>query len=540
MIHYVCVTSVGQPENTPLINMASILSLPNDCLFRIVSCIDDPSSFYSIALTCQRLLQVTENTRSVLHTNILRKKAEYFIKRYIVQLSRITDNDYMIGRRDSVAVKYDKLRDLLRDSARLTAAKGILTYDKVIDIWQRNGPVATKLFTWIRHLESNMKGTGIPTSFKENRSVTLHLPNCRKSMVIESSYFGNHSHVHDRRHRIHVMCGDLDVISEGFTLSPPKDYMSWTKAEVRGAVEPKKAVLELLQKELGKTVPPITDHFFIWLCYFFPDQSNLLEQNRLSFKDPARNRKPSPGSVQTAIDEFSKDQQFESNFQKLVTRCRPYEKYEWHESRYPDIIAETIHILAQRSEAKIIERLEEDASRFHEIATYYDLKNLSRRFLLDLLLRTSLEASTYKPVNIANKYVESRVLFKCLGGKVMTVSGSIHGDGDRYPNWEKLELQFTLPDGKVLKLEGPLEIENLSPVTALLEECVNQMEPGKSEKIGNFRTAVYFLHALEFSAASYIAFNSLTPLSRYPESEEEYWSSEETEFSWRAPWRDDY
>ena len=37
----------------------------------------------------------------------------------------------------------------------------------------------------------------------------------------------------------------------------------------------------------------------------------------------------------------------------------------------------------------------------------------------------------------------------------------------------KLEIQFTLLDGKVFKLEAPFEIETLNPVTELLNEGVN-------------------------------------------------------------------
>ena len=119
-------------------------------------------------------------------------------------------------------------------------------------------------------------------------------------MVIETSYFNDYGHNYDPELSIHITCGDLDVKSEGFARYSPEDYMYWEEEEVRGALEPLKEMRELLQKELGETVPPITDHFFIWLCYFFPDESNLLEENRLSFKGTARNAKPTPASVQSS------------------------------------------------------------------------------------------------------------------------------------------------------------------------------------------------------------------------------------------------
>ena len=356
----------------------------------------------------------------------------------------------------------------------------------------------------------------------ELHSVTLNLPSCGKSMVINTSYYVDYSHTDDPKLRIHVTCGDLNVES-GFTRSSPKDYMSWNKEEVSAAVRPMKEVIDVLQKELGATVPPITDYFFVWLCYLFPDKSNLLEENRLGFKDPARNTKPSHASVQTTVDDFNKDVQIEANLHKVAKRWNikttdslKHTEY-LHQSKS---IVETIHILSQKSETKILERLAEDASRFHEIASYYDLQKLPRQLLRHLILRTSLEASTYKPASIANKCVESRVFFKCLEDKVMKVCGSIHGDGKPYPTWDKVELEFTLPCGKLLKLEGPLQLENLSPVTELLQNSVNQTWP----KISNFNTAVYFLQALQLSEASDIAFNSsdrLIPLHRFPESEEE-------------------
>ena len=504
-------------RDTSQIKMASVLSLTDDCLHRIVSCVDDPSSFYSIALTCKRFLQVTGNTRNVLHTNLLRAKAEYFIKCFIVE----TGDDYD---------KFRKLESLLRDSARLTAAKGILTYAKVINVWQRNGPVVAKLLTWLRNQESSVdEGHPRATSFTEHRSVTLHLPSCEKSMVIETSYFDDYGHNYDPELSIHITCGDLDVKSEGFGRYSPEDYIYWEEEEVKGAVEPMEEVRELLQKELGETVPPITDHFFIWLCYFFPDESNLLEENRLSFKETARNAKPSPTSVQSSIDEFHKDREIETNLHKLVSE---WETDVQQETKYSKEITETVRLLARRLEAKILERLEGDASRFYHIANDYDLKKLPKQLLLDLLLRTSLEASTYNPGSIANKFVESRVFFKCIGGKVMQVCGSMHGDGAGYPTWDELQLEFSLPDGKVLNFEARdaiLQLENLNPVTGILQECISQSMQGEKciPQIGNLFTAAYFLHTLEFAVALDTFLGSYDEL--IPSESEEESSAEESE-----------
>ena len=343
---------------------------------------------------------------------------------------------------------------------------------------------------------------------------------------------------------IQVTFGDVDVNTKiGFSWHhSPKDYMFSTKVnktKLDRVMEPMKIVIERLQKELGETVPLITHRFFIWLCYFFPDKLNLTEENRLSFKDASKNIKPTDVSVQTAIDQFGKFQQFENN---LVSG---WESDEDPKLKYSNMIVETINILSQKSETKILERLQQDAFRFYEIVTYCDLRKLHQKYLLFLILRTSLKESIYTHDGIANMYIESTVFFKCFGGRVIKVCGSIREDSRHgITLWDKLELKFTLPDGKALKLEAPLKIETLSPVTKLLKKGVNQTIQGDEHipEIGNFLTAVYFLHALGFSAASSIAFSSfdtLIPLYRYPESEEEYYSPSPPTRYWGA-WREDY
>ena len=197
--------------------MASLLALNDDCLHRIVSCLDDPGSFYSISLTSKRLLQVTKSTRNVIHSKLLQSKAEYYIKSYLVD---ITNTSGGRARRSDDDDKFCKLRDLLHSSARLTAAKGILSYAKVIDVWQKNGPVVAKLFTWITNREnSEEEGEPRATCITQYRSVTLHLPSCDKNMVIKTRYFHDYIGNYDDELSIHVTCGDLKVTSEGRLLS---------------------------------------------------------------------------------------------------------------------------------------------------------------------------------------------------------------------------------------------------------------------------------------------------------------------------------
>lgn len=166
-----------------------------------------------------------------------------------------------------------------------------------------------------------------------------------------------------------------------------------------------KAVIDILQSELGETVPSITHHFFLWLYFFFPDMSNLLGENILSFKDATRNMKPTVVSVQSAIDQCQMDQQFEASLQKLVSG---WESDEEHDSVNSKMIAEIVRLLSQRSEAKILVNLLTNASRFWDlydsiISHVFDMTKLPKRLQLDLLQRTSIAESTYHHVNTSDR-----------------------------------------------------------------------------------------------------------------------------------------
>ena len=210
--------------------MAIILSVNYDCLHRILSFIDDPHSFHSIALTCKRFRQVINSTRNILHPKLLRAKAEYYIKCYIVD---ITNGKPCSGRLGDDYGKLCKLRDRLHKTVHLTTAKELLSYAKVVNVWQENGPVAAELFTWTRDLETRMDEDDEPAScFTEVRNVTLHLPSCKKNMVISTKTFTDYVGISadsdydeddydsndddDEEHAtIRISCGDLHVKSQG-------------------------------------------------------------------------------------------------------------------------------------------------------------------------------------------------------------------------------------------------------------------------------------------------------------------------------------
>ena len=206
--------------------------------------------------------------------------------------------------------------------------------------------------------------------------------------------------------KIWVTCGDINRNSEVWGRYSPEDYLSWKKEEVAYAVQPMKAVIDILQTELGETVPSMTHHFFLWLCFFFPDMSNLLGENRLSFKDATRNIKPTVASVQSAIDQCQMDQQSEASLQKLVSG---WESYEEHDSVNFKMIAEIVRLLSQRSEAKILVNLLTNASRFwdmcySDISHVFGMTKLPKRLQLYLLQQTSTAESTYHHVNTSDRY----------------------------------------------------------------------------------------------------------------------------------------
>ena len=518
----------------------SILSLPDECLENIVSFVDDPFTFGSIALTCKRFLRLTENDRRVMHTNLLKSKAEYYIKLWTAHRRKRVDDRFC----DDI----DDLHELLLECATLTSSKNVVTYDKVMAVWERNGPVAAKLFTWVRDL----KCTVYNSISCETRNVTLHLPKCKKSVIIRADLNRESIYPLGDDPSLRIKCGDLSVKSSSHSdaSGPLDNFIHWTKEEVERATEPMKPVMKLLQEELGETIPPLTPYFFLWLCFFFPDKSDLLDDNRLCFKDASRNMKPTRSSVDVVIADYNRELGFEDSLQEMfgkwksVMLLRNAKMLEREQllQKIPKKIEETIPLLSLRSEAIVLERLNEHYGRFHHIVDYCNsFEDLDNKVIFDLLSRTSLEKSS--PCKLCNaipiKHFENLVMYRCIGGKYMKVWGAMHGDGRR--SWEKIELEFTLPDGKVLKLESPFNLQILSPVTDILQEGVNNVsltEQGYSQRIDNFQTAFYFVRALDLNVAYEIAFHPWDRhgprvfAQKYSMPEEDYeWSSDESSWS---------
>lgn len=116
----------------------------------------------------------------------------------------------------------------------------------------------------------------------------------------------------------------------------------------------------------------------------------------------------------------------------------------------------------------------------------------------------------------------------------MNVCGWIRGynnlEGMLYIPYSDLKIEFTLPDGTMLKSESenelfsddPLETENLNPVTKLLIEAFSQniQEQELPLEVDNRFSAIYFLTALGFLFCMDTEHRLIPPLSN------EEWSSE--------------
>lgn len=81
---------------------------------------------------------------------------------------------------------------------------------------------------------------------------------------------------------------NIKVCASRCGLRRPKNCTSWEGEKLSRCLEPIKEAIQVLRREIGETDPPISNGLFIWLCCFFPDQSIVLEQNRVTFRDAAR------------------------------------------------------------------------------------------------------------------------------------------------------------------------------------------------------------------------------------------------------------
>lgn len=139
--------------------MASILSLNDDCLRLILYFLDEPGSFYNVVSTCKRFLKVSKSTKNAVHPNVLRTKAEYYLKHHLVELAFPNCKGSVETRekRIDAQLRFSELNAVVCSALQLTEAKGLLSSPRIIDVWRKNGPVVTKLLTWMRNQETKQE-----------------------------------------------------------------------------------------------------------------------------------------------------------------------------------------------------------------------------------------------------------------------------------------------------------------------------------------------------------------------------------------------
>ena len=479
--------------------MASIFTLNDDCLCNILSFLHDPDSFYNFVLTCKRFTNVAKNT-TYLQREIFRRKADFYLKKVVVQ--------------DNTTRHYDtdqKLEGFFTQAANSSELKNLLTGEKIVKVWQKNGPVAARLFSWIRSRTTDEE-TGEPraTCRTQYTNLTLHLPSSDQCMTIATTYFCDYNHIYDDEMTVEISCGDMKVSTSSLPHMNPCGYSYYDPADFAEGLRPLQPARDLLSNELGlgETKVKLTDNFFFWLCFFFPMAENLSAEDRLEFEDASKNIKPSPEMLHTAVAAYRKET--DQEFGKLVNET--WRKDDAKLSESFKSLLETIEILVQRSETKMIRKLGEDASRIITLLGDYELRELPRQLILCLLLRTSLNWSNISPGSIADKHIKSNAKFRVAQGEMIAVKGKMEGDGAGLTSWFGVRLEFVLPDGREIKVEAGyespyyyksrhLKIEELQPLTQLIQGCVNRdlKDQGEIPEILDSLTAAYFLAVLEFN-----------------------------------------
>ena len=472
--------------------MASIMALNDDCLCTILSFISDGGSFYNFAIACRRFANVAKSM-NYLRSEILKVKADFYLKKVLVEKRGCS---YEVNQ---------KVQNLLTDSVNWAKRKCLVTEGKLLDVWEKNGPVAAKLFSWITS-RTEREETGEPraTCSTEFTEFKLRLPSIKQCMTVSTKYFRDCNGIYDDEMSIKISCGDIKVLTEKLPHTNPCDYSYCDPQDLTKGLLPLQPARDLLSKEIGVNLP---DNFFFWFCFFFPLGQNLSEEDKVFFNDATKNNKPSREQLQNVVAGFRKD--LSSTVNEFARAHEIVMKTIVSESLKP--LVETLDFLIHRAETRMIQKLEEDYSRIMNIFDD-DLRKIPSELILSLLLRTNLDWSNFSPGSIADKRVSSSAEFRLTKGRVLKVGGSVEGDGAGLTSWLGVKVNFLLPDYVELKLGAGydfphyykaryLKVDQLHPVTMLVQECINHDFKNRNEipKISDAFTAVYFLGVLEFS-----------------------------------------
>jgi hypothetical protein len=288
--------------------------------------------------------------------------------------------------RDGKREEHPQLHYFIDVASSFLSSHHPLCYDDILDVWENSGPVAAKIYSWTQKQTSNIDdGNG----FVSYRNTTLHLPGCNQIMTISCGHFDSGfdpEYDDDQLMFIRVKCGqDMDVKTNNFPDVSAHGYRQWAWSDTRAALEDIRPAINLLQDELGQTEYPIIDtDFFIWLSFFSFTEEYYKHDGRLKFTNSVNNDKPTPESVQPALERYHQNQPEEYVNKEVVSK--------WKQQLYQDKInpieriktlVDLVVCLIQRSEMKAVEKL----------IKYYELhrSHFSRLEFIDYLYRSLRE-----------------------------------------------------------------------------------------------------------------------------------------------------
>lgn len=274
-------------------NMASptIFSLNDDCLTEIMSYLDDHRSFYSFALICKRLYQVSLRKKDW-HINVVKRKMKYHAGQFLRQERTQINMIFNVS-----------CKELIRVLAAYEVTK--TTLDNVLKVWRSRGPVPAKVFTWIMDVQSKDSrdyNDHITDEFHEENIITLLLPTRCEKMTLHTSH--KYSKTKLCYWSLTVKCGEVHVKAKSLYKHGFGLYMNWGNIL--------KSAINVLQDELGETNPPLTGIFLLWLCNFPAGSLSYIDEDLLNdkisikihFVDATKNHKPTTQSIWPFLDRF--------------------------------------------------------------------------------------------------------------------------------------------------------------------------------------------------------------------------------------------
>lgn len=507
----------------------SILSLNNDSLAHIIAFIDDPFSFNSVLISCKRLHQIATSMESHWHSNIKRAKIETPLKKDITEI--FSSGEYCDDRTELWCV----LDELFDDAIDYAFKKTFWNHSKLVQVWENCGPVAAKLYTWTRSMRHTVRASTYGPKYSSLAwEFTIHLPGCDEYMT----FYTNYTHPNDPVEvsvganrlglALHIHYGESFHSYQGSIDMLPTEYLTWNSAEKKKIIQEMEPAIDLLQRELGETTPLIAPNLFLWLCLLFVADNQLPEKDRLKFKDSVLNEKPTLKSF-NALFAPNICQVAEEKFKS--SGSKHWEMYFSQNRENANHLKDTLQALASQGKTQLLKDLKGLLNRFAPIAKefcHYASKPFLKKALLGFFQRTTFN-STNSFIPPAKKEFENEVIFKLNDGNVLKVHGRMIFNGNKFSYDRKLEIQFLLPTGEVIELETlqnvtqiygysdvfrgkgcwmglpnpmlkwPFFVEELSPVTRLLQKCINHSLQGEDDvpQIHNMFTALYFLAALD-------------------------------------------